>query len=274
MSVQILRQQQVQTDISIVIPIRSLEQWRVYNILEGIEQQNIPIEIILSDYGSDKNHLEELKTLVEKYDATLLHVDTNELWSRGIACNIGIRRSNCKYIIILDGDIIMEPKTINDTLSMIKDQKKAVIRQPVFLDKSFNPEKLIFPECYEILNKQKEFYIAPSYGSFMATDRKWWFEMQGFDERLKIWGSDDWDVWNRMAQNGIKRTVIGRSPTIITEPPKEGCKIYHQWHDLEVWKRHNITKELFDFHRKRNREFINKSNMIKNNKYWGLSECQ
>jgi len=272
MSVEVLNKTNVTSDISIVVPIRNLERWRIKNLLSSI-RQNSPTETILSDYGSNQESLKHLMELSVEYDATLLHVETDGLWSRGLANNIGIRRSIGSNIIVIDGDVIMEPNVIEDSFRLLKDGC-FVIRQPVFLDGQFNYNSLSLPEDYDKLRLEKEVYMGPSLGAFLAAPKSKWFELRGYDERMRGWGSGDWEIRWRLMVSVRNEVIIGKADAPDKRygvvPPQSGCNVYHQWH-VEPSERLGLSKELFDYHKKANQLLWGGDlSIIRNDEHWGL----
>ena len=272
MSVEVLRKTSIKSDISIVIPIRNLEGWRVENALSSI-RQNIETEVILSDFGSDEAYNQELEWLSDKYDVTHLYVKNVGAWSRGRANNIGIGRASGKIIIVIDGDIIIEKDVIRDTVEIIR-SNVFVIRQPSFLSKSFRQGKIGFPDEYPLLKKEPESYVYPSFGAFIAAPRGAWFNLRGYDERLSIWGSDDWEIRQRLITTRLREVIIGRGDRFDGEsgiiPPKRDCVIYHQWH-ISPSERLGVSGEVFEAQWFKNHGYFEEWGYIRNDDGWGMN---
>ena len=233
------------------------------------------IETIISDYGSDESHLKELVALSKDYGVTLIHVDTDHIWSISKAYNVGLRRSHGKYAATIDADIVFEPDVIRKTLEILDRNSSAfVIRQPIFLGEGVKYSTMKLPDDYDVLDKEPEVYVAPSVGSFCATMREWWFKVRGFDERFNGYGSEDWEMWRRATHGGRRIVLIGKDvgfkfPKIA---PEENCKLYHQWHP-STSIRMGLPESELEAHRGRNREiYSGDKSLVRNGPDWGLMD--
>lgn len=276
MKVETIRTQDVKGPrLSIVIPIGNRYGSRVINVMKGIEQQTISdIEVIVVDYGSAPTYHEKLMENLAPFDCTIYYCPTTDIWSLTISSNIGIRRAHGEYVGKLDGDCIPERRVAELTLAVLEEDPRAfMIRQPFFLntfsDFLFN---LFLPEDYTRLAEALGRYIQPSLGAYMATSKEWWFKVRGFDERMKGWGSDDWDIWQRALRDGRIYKKIG-PPTDIgiptTPPPFPQTELYHQWHP-ETWLMEIIGQEKFNMFRKRNQEIRSEKTIVRNDEGWGV----
>lgn len=274
MSVEELNRSNIRNpEISIVVPTFNLEEWRVRNCLKSLRLQSEKnIELIVSDYGSDAKHVESMLTISKAFNASLYHSKADE-WSIGCAYNVGIRRSMGKFVATIDADIIFEPEVIRDTMNRLQVHANAVIvRQPIFLSKSVDCPNLILPESYPLLDAQTPEYRSPSVGSFTIVNRNWWFAVRGYDERMTLYGSEDWEMWRRANRLHNKIILIGEDTRF--QFPKQrvppNCKLYHQWHQ-DIHERLSLPKEVVDNQRKVNREvyYLGDQSTVRNNEGWG-----
>ena len=258
-------------NISLIVPIYNLHGARIRNLLSSIECQTVESEVILIDYGSNNEEHLKLVDTVEPYDVDLTYVPS-VVWSPPRACNIGIRKAGGDIIIKLDADLILEPHSLEDTLEYTT-KRGFVIRQPLFLTKRFNAENLALPQDYPKIREAKSNYLLPSYGGFFAAHREWWHKIRGYDERYLWYGCNDWDIWQRAIRSGLKRWIFGE-PGLKgmkgISPYKQDTYVYHQWHK-EPPQRLNITDEVYEKHRARNRQIYNSSKkIVRNGEMWGL----
>lgn len=257
--------------VSIVVPIYNLYGSRIRNLLESIRCQTIDSEVILVDYGSGNEGHQRLVDTVSPYDVSLIYVPDVE-WSPPRACNIGIKKAVGDTVIKVDADLILEPKTLEDTVECTT-KTSFVIRQPKFLYEDFDYENLRLPRDYPKIRQAKSEYWLPSYGGFFAAHHTWWRRVRGYDERYKWYGCNDWDLWNRAIHSGLNRWIFG-------EPGLKGMKgispyrrdtfVYHQWHS-DPATRLGVDKEFLEEHRDRNRQIYNNSEqVVRNSEQWGM----
>ena len=120
--------------ISVIIPVRNRGGVRLENCLRSLAWQEMAegsAEIILSDFGSEPTWAEELERLAADHGARIVRTDTDEIWNRSRALNVGIRSARGHYVLCTDADMIFAP----DFLAMLlnaqqqhKDQALAVCR--------------------------------------------------------------------------------------------------------------------------------------------------
>jgi len=259
---------------SIIIPTMNLEEWRVRNCLWSIRQQTEQnVEVIIADINSDAEHLESLRQLSERFDATLYHAERS-VWSIAVAYNVGLRRCRGKCAATIDADIIFEPEVVKDTLWVFGGgDRQSVIRQPVFLGVGVDCSSLMFPACYPELTKQPEVYISPSVGSFFCAPRSWWFKVRGYDERFEMYGLEDWEMWRRSGKDKQRKVLIGnvKKSRFPEKPPRIGCKLYHQSH-LAFQKRAGVSVEDYEKYHGVNQSIYSSDALviIRNDEHWGL----
>lgn len=260
--------------VSLVIATHNIDAPRMQNLLESIQCQTIcdKIETIIVDYASTQENQEQLQKITTPFNCNVYTINQGE-WSPPRANNIGIRKTSAKTVIKIDADLILEPRAVEDTLHHMKNKRTFIIRQPLFLPRQLDLSTLAFPRDYERIKNEKLHYQLPSYGGFFAAPRQWWHRIRGYDERYRLYGCNDWDLWNRALRDGMNRVIFG-------EPNLKGMKgitaytpnsrVYHQWHP-KPWIRLNVSTERFESYKKKNRQIYNDSKgVIRNNKDWGM----
>ena len=81
-----------------MIPIRDRSGQRLENCLRslrwqrGVERQQV--EIVLSDFGSSAEHATSIAALAQAYDAVVTTEETEALWNRSRALNLGIQAAS------------------------------------------------------------------------------------------------------------------------------------------------------------------------------------
>jgi len=209
---------------SVVVPIRDRCGHMLRNCLRSIELQTLkPIELILVDYGSTpENHQ---KTLDMLPPCTVYRCETDEPWNLSTARNIGLRRSCAKHACVLDGDLIMEPRVLESALQIHNDYPPCYITTHVILlsPNAITSKVIELPRDYDELVRAPFIKRAEGWGGFTSAPTSWWYECQGFDERMKWWGWEDVDMWKRVARAGLARNRLQS----IMYPDSE---TYHQYH--------------------------------------------
>jgi len=217
---------------SVVISVRDRYNQSLYNCLKSLQTQTLSnIELIISDYGSQKGYKTILKFL-EPFDCTVYYLPTKAIWSTSVARNLGIRRAKAKHILSLDADLILE----HEALRLLHNCHMK------------HPHSLVVSR---LEGKQGNLRI----GAVMSAPREWWHKVRGFDERMRGWGGPDTDLWKRAGLDGIKRIV-------------STAKIQHQHHPPTKYKqRRGVYYLLYRFNRFIWRF---DQSIIRNNENWGV----
>lgn len=209
---------------SVVIPIRNRCGHMLRSCLKSVELQTLqPLELIVVDYGSTEENHEKLMQLLP--DCTVYRHETDAPWSLAVARNIGLRRATAGISCAFDADLVMEPHVlevahgIHSTHPRIYMSSRVVLLEPAALD----PATLNFPQDYDKLKKGRWNYISEGWGGFVSAPSEWWYECQGFDERMKIWGWEDVDMWKRATRAGMARRRLDNAS-------EEETIIYHLHH--------------------------------------------
>lgn len=272
-----VKQQNLQREpiITIVIPIRNRWGARVKNCLRSIQLQSVkPIEIIVSDYGSDSRNHGRLRETLKPFDCTIYHTQTSEVWSRSLANNIGIRRAEAKYVATLDVDAMLDPRVMEFIIKLHQGyeerDKKAIIGSQVYhLPDDLDLEDLDLPRSadgnrnnYELL-RIKGKMLRPGFGVMLCAASEWWHRVRGFDERIKGWGAGDNDLWDRAKRDGLSHNLLNTNPF-----PQ--INIYHQWHKTHSLAKEIGNEEFYRLYRINAEIWKNDWSIIRNDANWGM----
>jgi len=256
--------------ISLIIQIRNVTVQTLRNLLDSIEDQSMKeVETVISYYGAGNGSLAKL---IEKYDCTSIYTKTEEVWNIGVATNIGIRRSRGDYIIKCDADLILNQNVMQKTYNYLKKHpRNFIVRQPIFIKHGIIGRHDTYEAIKQKLLTAPDNYVGPSLGAFIGTHRDNLFKMRGYDERMKIYGTTDWDIYVRFRRMRLIPHIIGKyvihGKKIIH--PQLDEKIYHQPHEAPHI-RSGISLEEFKETRKKNYAFYDeKKNIIRNDEHWG-----
>jgi len=259
--------------ISVVIPVRDLEWVRLANCIKSIYLQNRPnpsdcIEVIIADYGSSEEKLSEMLKMIEPYNCVVYRCSPEHapLWSLSIARNIGIRRAKASYIMTLDADIILEQNVFLATMEILNKQHRTLLISRVRNLHQINLQEINLPMDYDKLSENC-FPMRPGCGGLMCAHRHLWYNLRGFDERMKGWGAEDDDFRGRAAKHGWVQKDLQNH---VFEKGK--TKVFHQ-HHVRPWlvASEQITAEQHSELAIENKRIFKQSASIKrNDEKWGM----
>jgi len=249
---------------SIVVPVRNRYGHMIRNCLKSIELQTLePVELIVVDYGSTKENHEKLMQLLP--DCTVYRCETDAPWSLAVARNIGLRRATARISCAFDADLVMEPRVLEVAHGIHGIHPRIYMStRVVLLDMAaVDPVTLTLPEDYEKLIAARWTYMSEGWGGFVSAHTKWWHDCQGFDERMKVWGWEDVDMWKRAARAGMDRRRLNDAIEWETI-------IYHMHHLNMQLKAHQVGDEETIATIRQNERWTKVSKCIqRNDENWG-----
>ncbi len=213
-------------------------QWQTYK----------DFELLIADGGS-KNY-EEIKKYIENFNGDIpmrivqFEID---LFSRSFLNNLGIRNAKGEYIATTDVDMLYDKYFVSEVMenagrNVMIESRTMYWKQPL-VQRIYNGELNPYTNIDDC--KRGRIKKRTSAGGFQMMHIDSWQKLHAFDERYKVWGSEDYDLLLRAGKANIKVKWIGE--TI------DNIKLFHQPHlkkdikmDLEWQKKnqkflHNIT---------------------------------
>lgn len=194
-------------------------------LLSVLKQTRMPDEIVIADDGSN----EKTRILIEKY-CKKFKVPLKHIWHedrgfrKSLILNKAVKQIESRYIIEIDGDIIIHPKFINDHLkasspgyfvqgsrSMITESKSKEILQNKQINFSIFTKGLYtrfnairFPLLAGIfkLDPSNPFHIK---GCNLAFWKESFIKVNGYYNGFKGWGAEDYEFGARLLHSGLKR---------------------------------------------------------------------
>lgn len=171
--------------VSIIVPTKNSSQ-----VLEACLQslkaqtyQNIEIIVV------DNNSTDDTKAIAEKYTEKVF----NEGPERSAQRNYGVEQSQGEYVAIIDSDMQLAEKVIENAVAKIEGDKATGIIIP---EESFGQG--LWAECKKL---ERSFYIGISWMEAARFFRKnSYVEAGGYDESMV--SGEDWDLSQRMKQFG------------------------------------------------------------------------
>lgn len=197
--------------LTIVICYRDREYLRAQCCLQSLTQQTDKgFEVIISDYGSKKIDLSPLLEEFPELPLKIIKTETNEVWSRSIALNIGLKAAQTKFVMTTDIDMLFDSQFVEAAGKRMRrhGDTKMLLHKQIYDTK---PEKKL-EEIYEGLKLGqfwKNFwdYVPNSTrfsggGACQIMLRKNVYNIGGFDEAMKVWGGEECDLMERWKQKG------------------------------------------------------------------------
>lgn len=212
--------------------------------LKSVRQQKVlPDEIIIADDGSAQETAALIKTIQKNFPVQIKHIwHRDEGFRLAAIRNKAIAASSGKYIVQIDGDLILDPYFIADHLQFKKPgyfvtgsrvllsasgTNKLIKENSVDL-KKYGGEKInplngvrsrlvrnLLAERYKTTGKY-QFYVK---GCNMAFWKKDLIAVNGYNESFIGWGPEDSEIAIRLMNTGIKKQFI-----------KMGAICYHLYH--------------------------------------------
>ena len=200
--------------------------------LESVLAQTVlPHEIIVADDGSR----EETANLVRDFQISNPFVKIIHSWQEdkgfraGMSRNKAIAKATGNYVIIIDGDLILERHFVQDHIEkkengffiqgsrviISKDKSQKIINgeklnlQKNFFDKNFkNKLNMIRNSILSKILTKKDKNLKGIRSCNMSFFKKDLELVNGFEEKIEGWGREDSELALRLFNNGIKKKKL------------------------------------------------------------------
>lgn len=190
-------------------------------------------EVLIADGGS--NNFNELKNYFNSLNNfNIIQEIIGEKFERAKLNNVGIRNSKTEYVMTTDVDMFFAPhfvyKLLNNVGKNIFIECRTMYWKDKFVNKIYSGEIDPFSnieKCYTGRLKQRT-----TAGGCQCCHIDLWNKVRGFDEDFIGWGSEDFDLLNRMIRAEANVFWLGEDNDII---------LFHQPH-----KKENIVEDLKD----------------------------
>ena len=239
--------------ISVIIPLRDRAGARVENCLRSLLWQDVDadsFEIVLSDFGSSPKYARALVELGERFGARIVRSDTDAIWNRARALNIGIRAARGEYVFCTDADMIFQPNFLS-TLLAHQDGESFVVCRCRDLPESV-PEQAWGEADFDALLAKSDYRERLGTGACQMARRSFFERVHGYDEGYIFWGCEDGDMWHRSQRAGLATRWIHDHTAML-----------HQWHPTMRTDR-PLLKAMND-----TRYHLTKWIVVKNRFGWG-----
>jgi len=196
-------------------------------LLSALNQTRVPDEIIIADDGSG----DETSVLLKKYSfnsaVPIIHSWQEDRGFRlAHSRNLAISKSSFEYIIVVDGDMVLDKRFIADHLKCAKKgiylqgsrvllmdelsqeifQKKKINRLSIFSKKVKNRLNMIYaPWITKIYCLFKNQNLNRIRGCNFSLYKEDILAINGFNEAFITWGKEDSEFVQRLYNKGIQR---------------------------------------------------------------------
>ena len=210
-------------------------------VLESIRHQSLmPDEIIIADDGSNESTRKLISSFNKQFDLNILHSWQEDNGFRvAKSRNKAILKSSGAYIILIDGDMVLDPRFVKDhigcsepgyfiqgsrVLLSKKETQKALSEKNInfsfFSSELKNRKNSIRSKILSLIFSNKKNHLRGIKSCNMAFYREDCININGFNNDFEGWGREDSEFVVRMMNSGMKRKNI------------RFCAIqYHLWHD-------------------------------------------
>ncbi len=203
--------------------------------VESVWNQTIlPKEIIIADDGSKDETRETVDQLRKQSPISIIHVwQPDEGFQAAKIRNRGIAAASSEYIVIIDGDMILEKHFIEDHINYAQTKRcvcgkrikivpwatEQILKSQMFSPPSFLSPRIRFGyNYYAVRNRWLCNRTVQEISDFRPKVRLWSCNMafwksdailvNGFDEEYTVWGLEDQDFSLRMRHAGIALKCI------------------------------------------------------------------
>jgi len=223
-------------------------------VLRSIEDQTrLPEEVIIADDGSDEDAQKFVSDFQISSNLNIIHSwQENKGFRAAKSRNKAIAKSNFDYIILVDGDMILHPKFIQDhidnaevgyfvqgtrvlltqhkTLKTLKETKSHFS----FLTKDIsNRKNSIHSNFLSKLFSRKKNYLQGIKTCNMAFYKQDCISINGFNNDFEGWGREDSEFAVRILNNGINRKNV-----------RFNVIQFHLWHKENTSNRLNQNDDI------------------------------
>ena len=197
--------------------------------LKSIENQTIsPDEIIIADDGSTYETQEVIDKFQKDSELNIIHSWQEDMGFRAAKSrNKAIVKSTGDYIILIDGDMILHHKFIQDHISqaqsgyfiqgsrvlLLEEETKRTLFEKKIKFSFFsvglkNRKNAIYSKFLSRIFSNKKSHLRGIKSCNMSFYRQDCFNINGFNNEFEGWGREDSEFAVRLINSGIKRKNI------------------------------------------------------------------
>jgi predicted glycosyltransferase involved in capsule biosynthesis len=229
--------------MSIIIPISSADYIPyLNNCLNSIDKQtNLKKTDVLLVYTYQKNNAEDQNKITEYYKSLNLNLPIEitfyqhklDDYPLALARNVGARKTEGNIIGFVDADLVLDPRIIGKIWELIPRFSKAACVNVYRMSQP--PNNPIYKQLDRINwkhNLRTGRVDHAGKGGCFFIDRRLFYKLRGYDERLYGWGWEDDDFYRR----------LDRSKERVINLTSFGIFAMHQFHEHKPDFRHRYEK--------------------------------
>lgn len=226
-------------------PKSNISQW----LVKSIQSQTYKdIEFLIADGGSD--NYEEVKNYLENFNGPIpmrIVQHKVDMFSRSLLNNVGVRNARGPLVACTDCDIFFAKDFVATVMGVVGDrcmvESRTMYWKPPLAEKIYKGELDPLNDINSCkIGRIKKKTTAGAWECMSIGD---WNKVRGFDERYKIWGSEDQDLLKRVKMAGVGVIWLGESLESIMvfhQPhPKKDIKNDLEWQEKNKKFLNNIT---------------------------------
>ena len=208
--------------ISVIIALRDRSGQRLANCLRSLRWQTAPtakVQLVLSDFGSEPRHAASIRKLADEMGAVVARTDTDEVWNRSRALNIGIQAADAPIVMCTDADMIFAPNFLASVLQAHADEPNSMV-----VSRCHDLPESVAEQPWQVadfptLLERASLRDTTGTGACQAAPRAFFEQVRGYDEAFKYWGAEDDDMLHRARKSGLQVTWLPGTTAML-----------HQWH--------------------------------------------
>jgi len=224
-------------------------------VLKSIENQVMqPLEVIVADDGSDERTQKVVEEFRKKSNCKIIHSFQNDKGFRASKSrNKAIAKAYGDYIVLIDGDMILQDKFIRDhyrnakpglfiqgsRVLLTERQTKTTLKNRKITFNFFsvglkNRKNALHSDILSFLFSKESYHLKGIRTCNLAFFKEDCIRVNGFNNDFKGWGREDSEFASRLINIGIKRKTL-----------KFNSIQYHLWHKESSRKSLTINDEIF-----------------------------
>ena len=253
-------------EITVLIGVRNRLDYRLENSLRSLRDQTISpdrVTLLVVDYGSDTEYAGGLRAVCEHFDARYLRLDGPEVWSRGRCLNAGLRRTDSKFVLFSDTDLLFSRGYLEGAIDLLRSSPLSLVGAPMrdlpedsatVCQAAAAEERSLDLEALRVGTPIRRGWTP--HPSILAMHTIIPRMIRGYDEFFETWGAEDEDFARRLRRLGLRLRSMGDEVFYL-----------HQWHR----KFEGVPGEEAARAAERNRMYLEEAHSIlRNGPRWGL----